>query len=157
MSDKYALIAAEKADRRSPFSVVLMCTVLAVSTSAFYDWLTGQPSARQVRRAKIEVHVQAAFAAGRGTYGVRRVHAVLGRSDDADVAGASVRIVRDIMQEKGLRACQPRAYRTTTVRDPGAEPVVADHVGRDCRLTQLISLSGNASPSQLSTLALRRP
>jgi transposase InsO family protein len=88
-----------------------------------------------VRRAKIEVHVQAAFAAGRGTYGVRRVHAVLGRSDDADVAGASVRIVRDIMQDKGLHACQPRAYRTTTVRDPGVEPVIADHVGRDFTAT----------------------
>lgn len=131
MSDKYALIAAEKADPTSPFSVVLMCTVLAVSTSAFYAWLTGEPSARDRRRTKIGTHVQAAFDAGRGTYGVRRVHAVLTRSDDREVATASLRIVRDIMAEKGLRACQPRAYKTTTVPDPDAEPAIADHVGRD--------------------------
>ena len=39
MSESYELIAAEKADPRSPFGVVLMCSVLGVSTSAFYDWL----------------------------------------------------------------------------------------------------------------------
>lgn len=131
MSEKYELIAVEKADPSSPYSVVLMCTVLAVSTSAFYAWLTGEPSARDQRRARIGVHVQAAFDAGRGTYGVRRVHAVLTRSDDPQVATASLRIVRDIMREKGLHACQPRAYRTTTVQDEDAEPAIADHVGRD--------------------------
>lgn len=131
MSEKYTLIAVEKADRSSPFSVVVMCSVLAVSTSAFYAWLTGEPSARELRRAKIGVHVQAAFDAGRGTYGVRRVHAVLRRSDDPEVATASPRIVRDIMREKGLRACQPRAYKATTVQDRHAEPAIADHVGRD--------------------------
>ena len=96
MSESYELIAAEKADPTSPFGVVLMCAVLGVSTSAFYDWLTRAPSARQRRRAKITVHVQAAFEAGRGTYGVRRVHAILARSYDPEVASASLRIVRDI-------------------------------------------------------------
>ena len=60
MSESYELIAAEKANPTSPFGVVLMCAVLGVSTSAFYDWLARAPSARQRRRAKITVHVQAA-------------------------------------------------------------------------------------------------
>ena len=131
MSARYALIAAEKADPACPYAVVLMCSALAVSTSAFYAWAGGQPSARARRRAKIAVHVQAAFDAGRGAYGVRRVHAVLGRSDDPEVATASQRIVRDLMRQKGLAACQPRAYRTTTVRDRSAEPVITDHLGRN--------------------------
>jgi putative transposase len=130
VSEAYALIAAEKADPSSAYSVRLMCAVLAVSTSAFYAWATGQPSPRARRRAKIGVHVRAAFEAGRGAYGVRRVHAVLTRSDDPEVATASPRIVRDLMREHGLRACQPRPHRVTTVPDPAAEPR-ADHLDRD--------------------------
>lgn len=72
---------------------------------------TGEPSARELRRAKIAAHVRAVFGVGRGTYGVRRVQAMLTRSDDPQVATALLRIVRDIMQENGLRACQPRAYK----------------------------------------------
>ena len=131
MSESYEFIAAEKADPTSPFGVVLMCAVLGVSTSAFYDWLTRAPSARERRRATITAHVLAAFQAGRGTYGVRRVHAILTRSHDPQVASASLRIVRDIMAENDLHACQPRAYRTTTIRDEDAEPAIGDHVQRD--------------------------
>ena len=63
-------------------SVGLMCRALHVSRSGFYDWARGEPSVRAVRRAKIAEHVKAAFVLGRGTYGVRRVHAVLTCSDD---------------------------------------------------------------------------
>jgi transposase InsO family protein len=108
-----------------------MCTVLAVSRSGFYEWAGAVASARARRRAKVGEHVVAAFEAGRGTYGVRRVQAILARSDDPQVASASLKLVRSIMREKGLYACQPRAYRVTTVRDAGAEPVIADHLGRD--------------------------
>ncbi len=132
MSDKYALIGAEKADPGSPFTVTLMCRVLAVSSSAFYAWTLAQTSARAARRALLAVHVQAAFTAGRGTYGVRRVHAMLTRSDVPDVASASPKLVRSVMAELGLKACQPRAYKRTTLRDPdAAAPLIPDLLGRD--------------------------
>jgi len=131
VSASYELIAAEKADPSSPFRVVLMCVVLGVSTSAFYDWCTRPLSARERRRATITAHVQAAFEAGRGAYGVRRVHAILTRSHDPEVASASLRIVREIMAENDLHACQPRAYRTTTIRDQHAAPAIGDHLQRD--------------------------
>jgi putative transposase len=47
MSEKYALIAAEKADSTSVYPVVKMCTWLEVSTSGFYDHLDAEPSARR--------------------------------------------------------------------------------------------------------------
>lgn len=131
MSEKFALIDAEKAIAGTLFTVALMCSALGVSRSGFYDWLAAVPSARELRRATVAVHVRAAFAAGRGAYGVRRVHAMLTRSDDAEVASASLRLVRAIMAAHGLRACQPRAYRVTTIRDPDAEPATADHLERD--------------------------
>ena len=130
MSAKYALIAAEKADPDSPYPTSLMCAALKVSRSGFYEWAGAEPSARQRRRATLAVHVKAAFDAGRGAYGARRVRAILRRSDDPAVAAASLKLVRSVMREHGLRACQPRAYRVTT-RRAAHEPAIVDHVGRD--------------------------
>ncbi len=130
MSEKFALIAAEKADPASPYPVTKMCGWLEVSTSGFYDHLNAVETDRERRRALVTVHVQAAHQAGRGAYGVRRVHAVLRRSQDPEVASASLTLVRSIMAELGLAGCQPRAYKTTTESDPAAT-APADLVGRD--------------------------
>ncbi len=59
------------------------------------------------------------------------MHQVLSRSSDPTVASASLKLVRSLMHELGLQACQPRAYRVTTVRDPAAAPTLTDHVQRD--------------------------
>lgn len=130
MSEKFALIAAEKADPTSPYRVSKMCTWLDVSTSGFYDHVNAVESDRDRRRALVTTHVQAAHKAGRGAYGVRRVHAVLRRSHDPEVASCSITLVRSIMAELGLAGCQPRAYKTTTDPDPDAT-APADLVGRD--------------------------
>ena len=151
MSERYAFIAAEQdfyasqARAGSPVEqlpVVRMCAAMEVSRAGYYDWCAAVPSDRELRRAKVTDHVRAAFELGRGTYGARRVHAVLTRSDDPQVATAGLDLVRDIMRTEGLVACQPRAYRTTTVRDEDTPPVT-DHVGRDftapapgCKLTE---------------------
>jgi transposase InsO family protein len=138
---RYAFIAAEKADHdrlvadgRAHRSLVLpltrMCAALEVSRSGFYDWVDRADSARARRRAVVARHVRAAFELGRGAYGARRVHAILGRSDDPAVASASLKLVRSVMREHGLVACQPRAYRTTTVPDGGGT-TIRDHLGRD--------------------------
>lgn len=130
MSDKYELIAAEQASPEPAPSVSAMCAGLKVSRSGFYDWQQAQPSPRQLRRAKVTRYVRAAFDAGRGAYGVRRVHALLTGSTDPEVASASVDLVRAIMREEGLVACQPRAYKVTTRQDPDADPI-RDRVNRD--------------------------
>ena len=130
MSDKYALIAAEQAMGEPAPSVSAMCAGLEVSRSGFYDWQRAEPSKRQRRRAKVTRHVHGAFEAGRGTYGVRRVHAILTRCTDPEVASASIDLVRAIMREEGLAACQPRAYKVTTEQDPDADPI-RDRLHRD--------------------------
>jgi transposase InsO family protein len=136
VSDKFALIAAEQADdREQQLPVALMCEALHVSRSGFYDWLCARPSARAVRRAKVAEHVKAAFTLGRGTYGVRRVHAVLTHSEDPEVASVSPELVRKLMQENDLHACQPRAYKVTTISGQPETPAIADHVKRDFTAT----------------------
>ncbi len=130
MSDKFAFIAAEEAAPGPAPSITGMCTALRVSRSGFYAWQQAVPSTRELRRAKVALHVQAAYDAGRGTYGARRVHAILARSTDPQVSSASIDLVRSIMAELDLAGCQPRAYKTTTVTDPDADPI-QDHVRRD--------------------------
>ena len=66
------------------------------------------------------------FNAARGTYGCRRVTAALNR----DGIACSVGLVADLMRELGLKACQPRAYKRTTL--PGQQPTESpDLIGRD--------------------------
>jgi transposase InsO family protein len=113
-----------------------MCALLEVSTSGFYDHCNAEPSAQALRRTKIINHVRAAFELGRGTYGVRRVHAVLQHSTDPQVASVSENLVRAIMAELGLAGCQPRAYKTTTQPDPEPPTAPADLVGRDFTATE---------------------
>lgn len=136
MSEKYALIAAEKADPVSPYRVVKMCAWLQVSTSGFYDHCNAEPSAQALRRTKIISYVQAAYDLGRGAYGVRRVHAVLQGSDDPEIARVSENLVRAIMAELGLVGCQPRGYKTTTQPDPDPPTAPADLVGRNFTATE---------------------
>jgi transposase InsO family protein len=103
-----------------------MCRLLGVPRSSFYAWRNRAETATAVRRRELAVLVKKAFEAGRGAYGCRRVAAQLNR----DGQPCSVGLVADLMRELGLRACQPRAYKRTTV--PGEDPVTSvDLIGRD--------------------------
>jgi transposase InsO family protein len=120
------VIDAEKAT----YPVALMCRLLGVSRSTFYAWRERADTATAARRRTLTEHVSRVFDASRGTYGCRRVAAALNRQDIA----CSVGLVADIMRELGLRACQPRAYKRTTV--PGEQPVSRpDRIGRDFTAT----------------------
>jgi len=90
VSEPFAFIGAQEADPTRCCPVTMMCQLLEVSTSGFYDWCSAAISPRARRRASVSTHVHAAFKDGRGAYGVRRVHAVLARSTDPQVASVSL-------------------------------------------------------------------
>jgi transposase InsO family protein len=116
------VIDAEKAN----YKIAWMCRLLGVPRSSFYAWRNRAETATAAKRRELAVLVKAAFGAGRGAYGCRRVAAQLNR----DGHPCSVGLVADLMRELGLRACQPRAYKRTTL--PGEEPVTSpDLIGRD--------------------------
>src|SRR5215467_13383981 len=103
-----------------------MCRLLRVPRSSFYAWRNRTESPSAARRRELAAQVLRAFESGRGAYGCRRVAAQLNR----DGHECSVGLVADLMRELGLRACQPRAYKRTTV--PGEEPVTSpDLISRD--------------------------
>jgi transposase InsO family protein len=116
------VIDAEKAN----YKIAWMCRLLGVPRSSFYAWRNKAETATAARRRELAAQVCRVFEAGRGAYGCRRVAAQLNR----DGHPCSVGLAADLMRELGLRACQPRAYKRTTV--PGEEPVTSpDLIGRD--------------------------
>jgi transposase InsO family protein len=116
------LIDAEKAS----YPIAWMCRLLGVPRATFYAWRNRPETATAARRRGLAGHVRRVFDASRGTYGCRRVAAALNRAGVA----CSVGLIADLMRERGLRACQPRAYKRTTV--PGDEPVAsADLIERE--------------------------
>jgi putative transposase len=120
------VIGAEKAT----YKIAWMCRLLGVPRSSFYAWRNRAETATAARRRELAVRVKAAFEGGRGAYGCRRVAAQLNR----DGHPCSVGLVADLMRELGLRACQPRAYKRTTV--PGEQPSASpDLIGRDFTAT----------------------
>ena len=121
MSSKYEFIDGEKAN----YPIVKMCMWAGVSKSGFYDWRGRPASATTERRAELTVNVREIFDASDGTYGHRRVHAQLGR----DNVAAGPELVRRVMVEGNMVACQPRPYRNTT--DPDGSAGADDLVGRD--------------------------
>jgi transposase InsO family protein len=114
-------------DGKYEFAVVFMCVRLHVSRSGFYEWRERRISATARRRSDVSRIVEVSFAGSDETYGYRRVHAELTRWG----VDCSPELVRSIMRELGLVACQPRPWRhSLTEADAGAGPI-PDLVNRD--------------------------
>ena len=111
MSARYELIDAEKATVTAAgavkYSIVKMCEWLGVSSSGYYEWQGRPASATAARRDRLKVLIAEVFTDSDGTYGHRRVHAQLARWGEH----ASLELVRGLMRELGLVACQPRPWR----------------------------------------------
>jgi putative transposase len=103
-----------------------MCEWLGVSTSGYYEWRDRPPSPAARRRDRLATLITAIFDANHGTYGYRRIHAVLVRSGEH----VCDELVRDLMRELGLEACQPRPWRPTTTEADAAHRI-PDLVARD--------------------------
>jgi putative transposase len=124
---KFAFIDGEK----DTYPIVKMCAWLGVSTSGYYEWKHRAPSPAAQRRARLAAMITAIFEANHDTYGYRRIHAVLARSGEQ----VSEELVRELMRELGLVACQPRPWRPTTT-DPDVQHRIPDLVDRDFTAAQ---------------------
>jgi transposase InsO family protein len=123
---KYAFMLDTETTEPGRFPVTKMSDWLEVSRSGYYyDWKKREPSARAQRREEIAALVQWSFDRSNATYGHRRIHADLTRQGIA----VGLDLVRELMAEHGLVACQPRPWRTTTISGDLDGP--ADLVERD--------------------------
>ena len=128
MSEKYEFIDAEYDTRTSPAPTIgQMFGWLGVSRSGFYEWRTRPTSATTARRELLKIKIKALFDASDATYGYRRVHAELLRGGEQ----VGDELVRRLMRELGLVACQPRPYKTTTTTPDKQPAPIPDLVRRD--------------------------
>lgn len=92
------------------FAIRLMCRVMQVSPSGYYDWRDREPSNRTHTRSQLDVTVAQAFAAEKGRAGgprlLRRLKAQGHRAGRHQVAQS--------LRRQGLRAKGARKYKATT-------------------------------------------
>lgn len=122
MSDRCEFIDAQKAF----YPVRKMCAWIGVSASGYYDWRIRAASATAERRAELTELITFFFQDSDGTYGHRRIHAELARCG----VPCGLELVRALMNQAGLVACQPRPFRPCTTV-PGDSAAVPDLVKRD--------------------------
>ena len=123
----YRLIEA----KRTSFSVGLMCRMLGVSRSGYYDWRKREPSSRSRRDGELTGKIVEIHQRSRGTYGSPRVHAEL-RS--VGVRCSRKRVER-LMWEAGVRGCMRGGRKGTTRSSRWIKPA-EDLVNRDFAATQ---------------------
>lgn len=101
-------------EQEAHYPIRLLCNVMQISRSAYYQHLTSKALNAETRR--VEEKVTAVFRAHKRRYGVRRIC--------AELKEGQIRIgkhkCRRIMKQHDLRAIQPRSFvpRTTQSRHP---------------------------------------
>ena len=99
---KYAFIKAH----RKEFPTEVMCRVLGVAPSGYYEWLQRPQSNRAIEDARLLRLIRASFTASQGVYGAPRVFLDLREAGET----CSKHRVARLMRENGLRALH--GYRT---------------------------------------------
>ncbi len=114
---KYAWIK----EHRDSFPVAVMCGVLKVSPSGYYDSLDRKPSQRAVRHARIKQSVQQVHAESHGIYGRLKIADQMQKRDDLEPACRNT--VAAAMRELGLQSKVSKAFKpSTTQADPTKQP-----------------------------------
>jgi transposase InsO family protein len=126
VSEVYEFIDVEYATSGAAPAITLMCRWLEVSKSGYYEWRSRPESATAKRREELKLLVKKAFDDSDGTYGYRRVWGQLARWG----VRAGPELVRALMRELGLVACQPRPWRPATTQQGRTGPI-PDLVNRD--------------------------
>ncbi len=118
---RFVFIHAEKA----LYPVRVLCSVLGVSRSGYYAWISRPRAARAQADEQLVVEIVAAHRRSRATYGSPRVHSEL-RSRGTRVGRK--RLER-LMRERGIRARRKRRFRRTT-DSRHACPIAPNVLGR---------------------------
>jgi putative transposase len=114
---KYAWVHAH----RDSFPVSLMCELLTVSRSGYYDSLERPLSKRAERTAKIRQSVRQVFHESHTVYGSPKIAEELAQREDLETACRNT--VAQAMREMGLKSRVSKAFTpTTTQADPSKQP-----------------------------------
>ena len=101
--------------RRHQHSIRMMCRLLQVSRSGYYDWSDRAESARGRRDRELRMLVRQIHLESSGVYGARKVHREL--LELGQYCGRH-RVAR-LMREDGLKGCPKRRFRHLSNAAPG--------------------------------------
>ncbi len=118
----YRLIEAQ----RTSFPVQLMCRMLGVSRSGYYDWRDRPPSKRNRENDALTQRIRQIHERTRHTYGSPRVHAEL----RALGTRCGRKRVERLMRKAGLQGCM-RGHRRATTRRGNRSAAAEDLVKRN--------------------------
>jgi putative transposase len=118
---KYRFIEAHHEE----YAVKVMCRVLKVSRSGYYDWRKRKPSARDLANARLLRAIKRIFRRSRKTYGSPRIHAEL----KAQGTRCSRNRVARLMRKHGIRARRPRR-RIRTTNSKHSQPIAPNLLDR---------------------------
>lgn len=104
----------------------LMCRVLEVSTTGYYDWGKRSPGVRAASNQALDEHIQSVFHQHKGRYGSPRV---VDELNDNSISCSENRVARR-MQALGLQAVQRKKFKVTTDSEHD-QPVAADLLQQD--------------------------
>ena len=110
-------------DHAGDYPVAILCHVLDVGTSGYYDWLGREPSSRQQRRERIAAAAQKSYHDSNRIYGYRKVHEDVVQEAKIDCC---LETVRCVLAEKGLFSRVKRRFVVTT--DSNHNQPVADNL-----------------------------
>lgn len=106
---------------RDSYSIAIMCHVLEVSKSGFYQWLAAKPCMRAQRTASIQASVKDAYDQSNGIYGSQKITRKL--QEEAHLETACRNTVAKAMKKMGLASRVSRKFKPlTTVCDPNKKP-----------------------------------
>lgn len=104
---KYAFIKEEQVH-----SIELMCEVLGVSRSGYYDWLDRHPSQRTLENRKLLGKIKALHTQHKGRYGSPRIHATLVQQGELVSRGR----VERLMKANGIKAQRSRRHKRVYIQ-----------------------------------------
>ena len=119
---RYQFIDAQK----KAWPITLMCEMLDVSTSGYYDWGKREPSARSRSNEALDGHIREIFRRHKGRYGSPRITDDL---RDLEMPCSENRVARR-MQHMRLKAIQARQFKVTTDSNHD-KPVAPDLIEQD--------------------------
>ncbi len=101
-------------DHRRQYPVEVLCRVLSVAPSGYYDWLKEPQSLRAQEDARLLRLIRASYTASKGVYGAPRILLDLREAGET----CSKHRVARIMRENGIRALHGYRTRKWTIGTP---------------------------------------
>jgi putative transposase len=111
------------------YPIALLCEILDVSKSGYYDSIERKPSPRAERRARIHAAVREVHAQSQAIYGSTKIARELARRDDLERACRNT--VARAMREMGLASRVSKAFTPTTTQSDPTKQAAPNRLHRD--------------------------